>query len=257
MNNLAVSGPIDTLIHSVMNPEFTFTFIFLTIVFVLILSYSMKLIFHGRTRYHRVDRQQGSALLSKSLMEMFYWGLQPVGDFFIFLRISAHSISYLSLLLGVTAGVALAFGHFGEAGFYSAISAMLDAVDGMVARKTGTASDSGEILDASVDRYVEFFFLGGLILHYQQDKGMLILTLAALIGSFMVSYSSAKAEALQVTPPRGAMRRPERALYLTLGAILAPISNGQSMVFALALVGLFANGSALKRLYVIAQTVKA
>ena len=93
----------------------------------------------------------------------------------------------------------------------------------------------------------------------------------------MVSYSTAKAEALHVTPPRGNMRRTERAVYLTLGAVLSPISIqsfemgkgyastqglypiaiGYPMVFALFLVALFANISAVERLYAIAKEVRA
>ena len=82
---------------------------------------------------------------------------------------------------------------------------------------TGVSSDAGEVLDAAVDRYVEFFFLGGLMIYYRDIAALLILTLFALVGSFMVSYSSAKAEALHVPAPKGSMRRPERAVYLTAG----------------------------------------
>ena len=247
-----------------MNPDLIFTFILLTMLFALAIAYSLKLIFQGRARFERVERQGGSSLLSKGLMEMGYWALQPLGDAFIFLRISANVISYLSLFFGIIAGVALAFGRFGTAGLFSVFCALFDALDGIVARKTGTASNSGEVLDASVDRYVEFFFFAGLILYYQGSTGLVLLTLAAFLGSFMVSYSTAKAEALNVVPPRGSMRRPERALYLSLGALLSPISfqlfpadHGYAfpMIFSLALVGLLANGSALQRLYIIAKEV--
>jgi phosphatidylglycerophosphate synthase len=44
------------------------------------------------------------------------------------------------------------------------------------------------------------------------------LGMGALLASFMVSYASAKAEALQVSPPRGLMRRHERSTYLITGA---------------------------------------
>lgn len=248
-----------------MNLDLIYTFTLLGIMVIIALAYSVKVLFHGRARYDRVDREQGSIFLGKGLMEMAYWGLQPIGDAFIFLKVSPNMISFLSLIFGLVAGVSLAFGHFGSAGFFSAFCALLDSVDGMVARKTGTASDAGEVLDASVDRYVEFFFFAGLILHYQKFSGLLLIVLAAFLGSFMVSYSTAKAEALQVTPPRGSMRRAERALYLTLGAILSPISIqtfdldqgvGYPLVFALVLVALFANVSAIRRLYFVAQAVK-
>jgi phosphatidylglycerophosphate synthase len=139
----------------------------------------------------------------------------------------------------------------------------------MVARLSGRASDAGEVLDAAVDRYVEFFFLAGLLIYYREIPELMILTMAALLGSFMVSYSSAKAEALQVAAPRGNMRRPERAFYLTLGAVLSPISIpwfeqnnllpihvGYPMVGAIAIVALFSNVSAGERLWAIAKAIR-
>jgi hypothetical protein len=48
----------------------------------------------GRARYDRTDKEQGSVLLSKGLMEMAYWGLQPVGDFFILLKLTPNAFDY-------------------------------------------------------------------------------------------------------------------------------------------------------------------
>jgi CDP-diacylglycerol--glycerol-3-phosphate 3-phosphatidyltransferase len=258
-----------------LNQDLLYTFALLGVAAFLVLSYGMKLLLQGKTQYDRVDKQGGSALLSKGLMEMAYWGLQPVGDLLIFFGLTPNAISSLSFIFGALTGIALAFGHFGSAGFLSTISSLMDSLDGMVARKTGVASDAGEVLDAAVDRYVEFFFFAGLVIYYREVPWLVALSGLALLGSFMVSYSTAKAEALHVTPPRGNMRRSERALYLTLGAILSPISIqtyelgasyqsrglypiqvGYPMVFALFLVAVFANTSAVQRLYAIAVAVK-
>ena len=88
----------------------------------------------------------------------------------------------------------------------------------------------------------------------------------ALLGSFMVSYGSAKAEALGVAVPRGAMRRAERAVWLCGGALLSPLAAalGESagvapwigeapMLFALAMVALVSNVSAARRLSAVAR----
>lgn len=257
------------------NGDLIYTFALLALGAILVLAYGIRTALKGKAQYDRVDKQGGSALLGKSLMEMAYWGLQPIGDFLIFLGLTPNSISILSFAFGAMAGVALGFGHFGSAGFFSTISSLLDSLDGMVARKTGVASDSGEVLDAAVDRYVEFFFFAGLMVYYREIPWLVILCLAGLLGSFMVSYSTAKAEALHVVPPRGNMRRTERALYLTLGAVLAPLSIqsfemnsayhtsglypvavGYPMVFSLFVVALFSNLSAVQRLNAVAQEVK-
>ncbi len=258
-----------------LNGDLLYSFALFGVAGLLILSYAVKSLIRGKASYDRVNKDGGSALLSKGLMEMAYWGLQPVGDLLILLRLTPNAISILSFIFGGMTGVALAFGHFGSAGFLSTISSLMDSLDGMVARKTGVASDSGEVLDAAVDRYVEFFFMAGLMVYYRDIPWLMGLCMLALLGSFMVSYSTAKAEALQVTPPRGNMRRSERALYLTLGAILTPISIqsyeigaahlnssvypvylGYPMVFALLMVAVFSNLSAVQRLMAIAEQVK-
>ncbi|MGH7871065.1 MAG: CDP-alcohol phosphatidyltransferase family protein, partial [Candidatus Binatia bacterium] len=149
------------------------------------------------------------------------------------------------------------------------ISGVLDSVDGMVARISGLASDAGELLDAAIDRYVEFFFLSGLIIYYRDIPVVQALALLALLGSFLVSYSTTKAEALQIDPPKGSMRRPERAVYLTLGASLSALSIpwfeargtfaipiGYPMVAALGLVAILANLSSIKRFRFITSTLR-
>ena len=131
---------------------------------------------------------------------------------------------------------------------------------------SGLASDAGEILDAAIDRYVEFFFLSGLIIYYREIPVLQVLALLALLGSFMVSYSTTKAEALKVDPPKGSMRRPERAVYLTLGATLSAFTIplfetrhdfftpiGYPMVLALGLVAVVANVSSIERFQFIAK----
>lgn len=248
-----------------MNPssDLLISFGLLSFAAALGIGYGLRVLFAGKARFDRTDREGGSALVSKGMMEMAYWALQPVGDLLIRFRITANGISFLSLGFGALAGVAISSGLFGLGGALSMVSALMDTLDGMVARKTGFSSDSGEVLDAAVDRYVEFFFLAGLMDYFRQDPRWFLLSAGALLGSFMVSYSTAKAEALQVTPPRGMMRRTERAVVLTLGAVLSPVFIGSfesttpaPMLGALFLVALLSNASAIQRLRAIAIAVK-
>lgn len=245
------------------------TLILVGIFAVASIAYLLRVLFNGRAHFDRIDKQGGSPLLSKFVMEGAYWFLQPIGKLLVFCRVTPNQVSWSSLFFGVVAGFCLAFGHFGFGAAFATISAFLDSLDGMVARMTGVASDAGEVLDAAADRYVEFFFLGGLAVYYREVSGLLILALLALIGSFMVSYSTAKAEALQITPPKGSMRRPERAVYLILGAALSPvtipifendrtwgIAIGHPMVFALGLVALMSNLSAIERLAAVARGIR-
>jgi CDP-diacylglycerol--glycerol-3-phosphate 3-phosphatidyltransferase len=201
-------------------------------------------------------------------MEMGYWALQPVATASERAGLNANSITGLSLGLGAAAGVALAFGHLGLAAAATVVSSLGDVLDGLVARRTGTHSKSGAIFDAAADRYDEFFFLAGLACLYHDDIVKLGFVLLALLGSFMVSYGSAKAEALGVSAPRGAMRRAERAVYLGAGALLSPIAAAlverqalpgwaahAPMLAAVAVVGVVANVSAVRRFGAIMRAV--
>ncbi len=252
-----------------MNFDLIYVLILFAIAALVVLLYSIRVSIKGQAHFDRVDRQGGSFLLSKSVMEIGYWFFQPFARFLVFCHVTANQISWASLFFAFLAGCCLAFGHFGFAAGFSGISAAMDSLDGIVARMTGKSSDAGEILDAAVDRYAEFFFLGGLVIYYREIPVFLILTLLALAGSFMVSYSTAKAEALNLNPPKGSMRRPERALYLTLGAALSPITIpwfettrdypvaiGHPMVIALCLVAVLANFSAVERLWAMAKAIR-
>jgi CDP-diacylglycerol--glycerol-3-phosphate 3-phosphatidyltransferase len=231
-------------------------------------AYAVRVAVTGAASFDRVKKDKGSALLGASAMQMGYWGLDPIGRALAKLGVSANFISTTSLVLGLAAAGALAVGHFGVAAALAVLSSLCDALDGMVARHTRTASDSGEVLDATVDRYVEFTFLGGLAI-YDHDRPLrLAIALAAILGSFMVSYATAKGEAMGVEVPRGAMRRPERAAYLTLGAGLCPFTaywamhggpawaSEAPMIFATSLVALVGNVSAVRRLTSVAQALR-
>ena len=231
-------------------------------------AYGVHVARAGTEHYARVDQAGTSPLLGKRPMEAGYWVLQPAGRALVALGVTPLGITLASLGAGFLAAVALALGHFGVGAALTAAATLGDALDGMVARQTGTASDAGEVFDAAADRYQEFFFLGGLAVYFRADPAALLLTLVALLGAFMISYGTAKAEALGVTPPRGAMRRVERAVYLELGIVLAPLTAALAarlglpawaphapVFLALALVGAVGNASAARRILAIARAV--
>jgi CDP-diacylglycerol---glycerol-3-phosphate 3-phosphatidyltransferase len=245
------------------------TLILLGVTLLIAVAYTIRVWMKGHARFYRIDRQGGSSLLSKEVMQGAYWALQPIGKFLAACHITANQITWTSLFFGLAAGACLAFGHFGSAAVFATISTLLDALDGMVARATHAASDAGEVLDAAVDRYVEFFFMFGLVIYYREVPVLLGLSLVALLGSFMVSYSTAKAEALHIDVPKGSMRRPERSVYLIMGAALSPvtipywetmrpytIAVGHPMVAALVLIAVLANVSAIERFWVLSKAIR-
>jgi CDP-diacylglycerol--glycerol-3-phosphate 3-phosphatidyltransferase len=193
-------------------------------------------------------------------------GLDCLAEGLMRVGVSANAITLLCLGLAAVAGVLLGFGHFGLAAVAMVLAASGDALDGLVARRSGTASVGGALLDASVDRYGEFFFLAGFAVYFRGSVWLLVVTLFALAGSFMVSYGSAKAEAIGTAVPPGGMRRTERAVSLCAATTLATpfewlASRGSlpgwaahlPLSFALALVAVGANVSAIHRLRLLAH----
>jgi CDP-diacylglycerol--glycerol-3-phosphate 3-phosphatidyltransferase len=188
----------------------------------------------GRRRHARSEADGGSVFLNKRTMEMVYWVLEPIIDFLAALHITPNMVTLFSLVPAAGAGVALGFGWFGLASVLAVVATFCDILDGLLARKTGVSSGAGEVIDAAVDRYGELFFFGGLVYYYRAHDQVLFIVLAAIVGSFMVSYATAKAEAMGVAAPRGAMRRGERAAYLIFGAAFTPVAKA-----------LFANSASL------------
>ena len=150
-------------------------------------------------------------------MEMGYWMLEPAIEALVALRITPNMVTLFSLVPALLAGVAAGLGWFALAGVPRGRSARCaTCVDGVLARRTGVASDAGEVFDAAVDRYSEFFFLAGIAVYYRTHWMVLVLTLASrarqLHGQL---HARPRPRRMSVRPPRGAMRRAERAVYLS------------------------------------------
>lgn len=200
-----------------------FAYALLGVIVVTGLGYAVRVVISPMADSERAQRIGGTWLVGKPLMNWTYWAIDPVARGFARLGISANVLTWASLVLGLCAGGALATGWFGLACLLATLSTIGDIFDGQVARLTETGSDRGELLDAAVDRYTEYAFTGGLIVYFRDALPLLLLALAALLACVMVSYVSAKAEALQVAAPRGLMRRHERAAYLIIGAGLTSL----------------------------------
>jgi phosphatidylglycerophosphate synthase len=239
------------------------------LVGVVIVIYLVRAQLHGRARHERTEADGGSRFLSKAAMEMGYWLLDPLVSTLAAARITPNQVTLFSLAPALLAAVAAGFGWFGLACVLATLGSLCDLVDGLLARRTGVASDAGEVVDAAVDRYVEYLFLAGVAMYYRTHWAMLLLVLAAIFGSFMVSYTTAKAEAMGVTPPRGSMRRAERAVYLLVASGLTPFSRTLfadtpshtlrelPIIFALALVAVVTNVSVVQRFGAIAEALRA
>jgi len=247
-----------------------FTYLTGAVWIVLIVAYAIRVSRFGKFRSDRVRGVGGGTMLvGENIMQATYWAIDPVVRGLVRLGATPNAVTFAALITGMGAGAAVAAGWFGLGCLLATCSTISDILDGQVARVTRTGSNAGELLDAAVDRYTEFAFIAGFILYARDAPVQISIALAALFASFMISYVSAKAEALQVSVPRGLMRRHERATYLTLAAGLTPVIGpsiharwpalpvSAVFVLGLAIVGSIGNLAALQRLLRIHRSVHA
>ena len=101
------------------------------------------------------------------------------------------------------------------------VGALFDMLDGAVARTKNKMTRFGAFLDSVLDRYSDAFIF--LAIAYSLGRASnitgVILCLGTLLGSFMTSYSRARAEGIGEECKHGIMERPERIILISLGAI--------------------------------------
>ncbi len=156
-----------------------------------------------------------------------------------------NHLTALGFLGNVGAGVLAARGEFLAAGLVLLAASALDLLDGALARATGRASGFGAIFDSVLDRLSEAAVLGGLVFYYTQrgDREEIALCFAALVGSIMVSYVRARAQASGLELKEGLFTRAERVLLLGGGLIIS------QMRIALWILAVMSNATALQRLH--------
>jgi CDP-diacylglycerol--glycerol-3-phosphate 3-phosphatidyltransferase len=140
----------------------------------------------------------------------------------------ALTIAGVSLCI---AGAVAVFFEYASWGLYwigaalFVIGSILDILDGALARSRGTGSPFGAFLDSTVDRVGEGFMLGaiGLVFVRHGQTWAVALAFAAIAGSFLVSYTRARAEALALKGDVGFGSRAERVVVITTGLVLAPL----------------------------------
>ena len=114
--------------------------------------------------------------------------------------------------------------YFWLGGFLFVIGSIADILDGALARAASKGTVFGAFLDSTFDRLGEAAMLTaiGLVFMRKGNEVALVATFAAVIGSFLVSYTRAKAEALGLRGDVGFGSRVERVVLIAVGLGLAP-----------------------------------
>ena len=147
--------------------------------------------------------------------------MDPVADWLVRRRVHPNTITVVGTLFMVAGGVLYGTGHIMSGGWLLGLTALTDVMDGTVARRSGKASVFGAFLDSSLDRVADGAVLAGLAVFYalnpqHHSVPMVVVCLAGIIGSFLTSYTRARAEALGLDAKVGMLQRPERVVLLSV-----------------------------------------
>jgi CDP-diacylglycerol--glycerol-3-phosphate 3-phosphatidyltransferase len=158
-------------------------------------------------------------------------------------RVTPNVLTALGVGLCVAGAVLVYFEYVTEwmfflGGFVFLVGSLLDIVDGALARKYELGTPFGAFLDSTVDRVGEAFMLGAIALVFVRDENELAVALvfAALAGSFLVSYTRARAEALGLSGTVGIGTRTERVAVITTGLGLEALLPFSVLPWAIALL---------------------
>jgi len=140
------------------------------------------------------------------------------------LGVHPNILTTIGVCINIGCGVLFGFGYFFWAGIVLIIANLFDMLDGNVARLTGNVTKFGSFLDSSLDRLSDMVVFIGIMVFYAGNSpqhSLLNVTLAGigLMGSVMVSYTTARSEALGVGAHVGFLQRPERVVLLIIGAL--------------------------------------
>jgi CDP-diacylglycerol---glycerol-3-phosphate 3-phosphatidyltransferase len=132
--------------------------------------------------------------------------------------LTPNQLTTIGFGLNVIAGVLIYERHWVWATVAFVAGSVIDALDGALARAHGKMTPFGGFLDSTLDRMSEGVILGAiaLVLAAQGHTAALGCVFVALVGSFLVSYTRAKAEALGLKGDVGLMARAERIVLLAV-----------------------------------------
>ena len=145
-------------------------------------------------------------------------------------RVTPNALTACGVVLCGAASIIVLFENRNEILFYwlaalvFVAGSVLDILDGALARAGGKTTPFGAYLDSTTDRVSEGFMLTAIawVLARHHHPAFVAVAMAAVAGSFLVSYTRARAEALGLRGDVGIGSRAERVVVITAGLVFAP-----------------------------------
>jgi CDP-diacylglycerol--glycerol-3-phosphate 3-phosphatidyltransferase len=138
-------------------------------------------------------------------------------------RLTPNAISLTGFALNVVAAVLVTQRLFFLAGVAFVVGSVMDTLDGRYSRMSGKGTAFGAFLDSTLDRVEEGIVLAAVAAYFSArgDDLAVAAVVVTVLGSLMVSYTRARAEALGVECKVGLATRPVRVVILSAGLLFA------------------------------------
>jgi CDP-diacylglycerol---glycerol-3-phosphate 3-phosphatidyltransferase len=138
-------------------------------------------------------------------------------------RLTPNTISSVGFALNLAAAVLITQRLFFLAGVAFIVGSIMDTLDGRYSRMSGKGTLFGAFLDSTLDRIEEGIVLAAVAGYFaaRGDDFAAAMCVVAVLGSLMVSYTRARAEALGVECKVGLATRPVRVVILSIGLVFA------------------------------------
>jgi CDP-diacylglycerol--glycerol-3-phosphate 3-phosphatidyltransferase len=177
-------------------------------------------------------------------------------------NVNPNTITTVGTLLTIAAAVVYASGHIMTAGWLMSVTAIFDVIDGQVARRTGKCTVFGAFYDSTLDRVADGALMAGLTVFYMtspvhHNLNMVVVCLAGIVGTFLVSYTRARAESLGIDAKVGVMQRPERIVLLSAPqALFGLFWNGWVLMGIIILLSVTSWITAVQRIAFVYRATK-
>jgi CDP-diacylglycerol--glycerol-3-phosphate 3-phosphatidyltransferase len=216
--------------------------------------------------------------LRQRLTRVAHAVLEPVAGALARAGVRADFLSVMGLVLSLGAALSFFEGWFRSGAVITVLAGLCDLLDGQIARRAGRVSRFGAFLDSTLDRFSEGavltgiagFYISGLVqlaldpmlVVEQTARGLeprtwaavALTAVVALVGSFMVSYTRARAEGLGVECKVGWFGRPERLMLLIVAGLFGV---GPVMPAALLLLVILSFSTAVQRVAHVWKNTRA
>ena len=178
--------------------------------------------------------------------------LAPVVRAAMALRLTPNTITVIGLGITVVASLMVANGWLLPGAAILTAGSLLDAVDGALARATGGGTPFGGFLDSTLDRAGEAILYVGigawLVTSQPEPLWPVVALLVALSGSFLVSYTHARAQGIGVGAEVGLAPRTERIVVAVAGIALAGLGFVPGLLAALVVLAVFTTITVVQRI---------